>query len=143
MYLLNRLPTKAVKGKTPFEAWFGFKLSVSHVRVFGCINYAHVLVVKRSKLERRSLPSIFVGYSSTKKGYMIFDLFTNKILVSRDVKFNEVHENGMLLKLNYLNKVNKKQTYSLLKLRFEKMKDLMTYLLKALGLLLKCVKDVT
>ncbi|KAA3486725.1 pleiotropic drug resistance protein 3-like [Gossypium australe] len=65
VYLLNRLPTKAVKGMRPLK-----------------------LVVKISKLER-SLLGIFVSYSNNKKGYRIFDPFTNKVFVRKDVKFNE------------------------------------------------------
>ena len=29
VFILNRSPTKALKGKTPFEAWYGRKSSVS------------------------------------------------------------------------------------------------------------------
>ena len=36
-YIQNRLPTKALDQKTPFEAWFGFKPSLAHLKVFGCI----------------------------------------------------------------------------------------------------------
>ncbi|KAA3466780.1 pleiotropic drug resistance protein 3-like [Gossypium australe] len=36
------LPTKAVQGKAPFEAWFGSKPSVSHFKVFGCVCFVHV-----------------------------------------------------------------------------------------------------
>ena len=25
VFLLNRLPTKAMQGKSPFEAWYGYK----------------------------------------------------------------------------------------------------------------------
>ncbi|KAG8492723.1 hypothetical protein CXB51_010438 [Gossypium anomalum] len=89
VYLLNRLSTNAVKGKTPFEAWFGQKPTVSHLRVFGCLCYALVPAEKRTKLEKRSMPGVFVGYSRVKKGYRIFDPLTKKIIVSRDVKFNE------------------------------------------------------
>ncbi|KAA3474201.1 pleiotropic drug resistance protein 3-like [Gossypium australe] len=89
VYLLNRLPTNAVKGKTPFEAWFRHKPNVSHLKVFGCLCYTLVPAKKRIKLEKRSMPGVFVGYSSVKKGYMVFNPSTKKIVVSRDVKFNE------------------------------------------------------
>jgi hypothetical protein len=45
VYILNRSPTKALNGMTPYEAWNGRKLAVSHLRVFGClaftIEYVH------------------------------------------------------------------------------------------------------
>lgn len=89
VYLLNKLPTVAVKEKTPFEAWYGIKPSVSHLKVFGCVFYALIPAEKRTKLERRATPGIFVGYSSTNKGYRVYDPSTKKILVSRDVRFDE------------------------------------------------------
>ncbi|KAG8478195.1 hypothetical protein CXB51_027990 [Gossypium anomalum] len=62
---------------------------MSHLRVFGCLCYALVPAEKMTKLEKRSMLGVFVGYSSVKKGYRIFDPLTKKIIVSRDVKFNE------------------------------------------------------
>ncbi|KAG8478753.1 hypothetical protein CXB51_028642 [Gossypium anomalum] len=50
----NRLPTKALTHKIPFEAWFGFKPSLAHLRVFGCMCYAQVPTVKRSKLDKKA-----------------------------------------------------------------------------------------
>ncbi|KAG8485839.1 hypothetical protein CXB51_019238 [Gossypium anomalum] len=89
VYLQNRLPTKALDQKTPFEGWFGFKPSLAHLRVFGCLCYAQVPAVKRSKLDKRAQAGILVGYSSIKKGYRILDPLTNKVQVSRDVVFDE------------------------------------------------------
>ncbi|KAG8479813.1 hypothetical protein CXB51_029308 [Gossypium anomalum] len=89
VYLLNRLPTTAVKDKTPFEVWHDLKPTVSHLKVFSCVCYTLILAEKRSKLDKRSMPGIFVGYSSTNKGYRVYDPSTKKILVSRDVRFNE------------------------------------------------------
>ena len=42
VYLLNISPTKAVMNRTPFEAWYGMKPSVRHLRIFCCIAYALV-----------------------------------------------------------------------------------------------------
>ena len=36
MYILNRVPTKVVP-KTPFELWKGWKLSLRHIRIWGCL----------------------------------------------------------------------------------------------------------
>ena len=35
VYILNRIPTKVVP-KTPFELFKGWKLSLRHIRVWGC-----------------------------------------------------------------------------------------------------------
>ena len=40
-YLINRSPTKTLDGKTPFQAWYGKKPNVNHLRVFGCSAYIH------------------------------------------------------------------------------------------------------
>lgn len=42
VYFLNRCPTKSVKNMTPYEAWHGRKPGIAHLRVFGCIAYAHI-----------------------------------------------------------------------------------------------------
>ena len=34
VFILNRAPTKALKGKTPFKAWHGRKLNVSFLKTF-------------------------------------------------------------------------------------------------------------
>ncbi|XP_052486483.1 uncharacterized protein LOC128041158 [Gossypium raimondii] len=89
VYLQNRLPTKALASKTPFEAWFGFKPSLAHLKVFGCLCYAQIPAAKRDKLSERAQPGVLVGYSSFKKGYRVLDPLTNKVQVSRDVIFDE------------------------------------------------------
>ncbi|XP_076911757.1 uncharacterized protein LOC143569828 [Bidens hawaiensis] len=40
VYLLNRITTKAVANKTPYEGWKGNKPTLNHLKVFGCV--AHV-----------------------------------------------------------------------------------------------------
>ena len=73
VYLLNRSPTKAVNGKTPYEAWYGRKPNVSHLKIFGSIAYAHVPCEKRHKLDDKSLKCIFVRYSEETKGYRLYN----------------------------------------------------------------------
>jgi len=64
VYILNKCPTKAVKDKTPIEAWSGRKPSAKHLRVFGSICYIHVLDQRRHKLEDKTIRGIFLGYST-------------------------------------------------------------------------------
>jgi hypothetical protein len=42
VYLINRCPTAGVHSITPEEAWSGRKPNLSHLRIFGCVCYAHI-----------------------------------------------------------------------------------------------------
>jgi hypothetical protein len=88
-YLLNRCPTHAVKNITPQEAWSGVKPSVEHLRVWGCIAHVHIPEAKRGKLDDKSFPCIMLGVSDESKGYRLFDPKTKRIVVSKDVVFEE------------------------------------------------------
>ncbi|KAL4376201.1 hypothetical protein GQ457_02G024740 [Hibiscus cannabinus] len=89
IYLSNRSPTKNVDNVTPQEAWSGRKPSVRHIRVFGSIAYAHVPDQGRLKLDDRSSKYVFIGYDSNSKGYKLFNPSNGKIVISRDVEFDE------------------------------------------------------
>ena len=58
-YLINRSPTKALDDKTPFEAWYGKKPNVSHLRVLGCSAYTHVPKDERKKLDSKAKGCLF------------------------------------------------------------------------------------
>ena len=89
VYLFNRLPTNALEEKTSFEAWYGFKPSMSHLRIFSSVCHVHVPDVKRVKLDEKSEIGVLVGYSSNAKGYRIYMPHNNKVTVHRDVKVDE------------------------------------------------------
>ncbi|KAI5336607.1 hypothetical protein L3X38_015875 [Prunus dulcis] len=89
VYLLNHASSNSVEGKTPQEAWSGLKPCISHLRIFGSIAYSHIPDETRRKLDDKSEKCILVGYSEKAKAYKLFNPLTNKIIVSRDVKFNE------------------------------------------------------
>ncbi|KAK4399009.1 Tricyclene synthase Oc15, chloroplastic [Sesamum angolense] len=74
---------------TPLEAWSGKKPSAKHLRVFGSICYVHIPTEKRHKLEEKTEKGIFLGYSTQSKGYRIYNLKTKKLIISRDVEFDE------------------------------------------------------
>jgi hypothetical protein len=89
VYIKNRCPTKALDSKTPQEAWSGRKPDVSDLRVFGCKAFAHVPDEKRTKLESKSMPCVFLGYYEGTKAYCLMCLKINRIIKSRDVVFIE------------------------------------------------------
>ena len=57
--------------------------------MFGCLTYTHVPSEKRKKLEPTAEKGILVGYSETTKGYRIYILGQQKIVVRQDVRFEE------------------------------------------------------
>ena len=89
VHILNRSPTFAVQNMTPEEAWSGRKPSVDHLRIFGCIAFAHIPDEKRKKLDDKSEKCVFLGVSEVSKAYKLFNPFTKKIIISRDVVFDE------------------------------------------------------
>ncbi|TQD88564.1 hypothetical protein C1H46_025883 [Malus baccata] len=89
VHILNRSPTFSVKNMTPQEAWSGQKPLVDHFKVFGCIAYAHIPDEKRKKLDDKSEKCIFLGVSEVSKAYKLYNPVTKKIVVSRDVIFDE------------------------------------------------------
>ncbi|GAU13002.1 hypothetical protein TSUD_173010 [Trifolium subterraneum] len=88
-YVLNRCPTLSVKGVTPQEAWSNVKPSVSFFRVFGCVAYSHVPDAQRKKLDPKSIKCVHLGISEESKAYKLYDPSQQKIIISRDVVFDE------------------------------------------------------
>jgi hypothetical protein len=88
-YVMNRSPTVSVKNITPEEAWSGIKPSVHHFRVFGCLAYAHIPDSQRKKLDNKSIKCVHLGLSDESKAYKLHDPAQRKIIVSRDVIFDE------------------------------------------------------
>ena len=85
-YLINRSPSITINRKTPIEVWSGSPANYSELRVFGCIAYAHV---DNGKLEPRAVKCIFLGYKSGVKIYKLWNPETRKVVISRNVIFNE------------------------------------------------------
>jgi hypothetical protein len=87
VYIKNRCPTKAVDSKTPQKAWSGRKPYASHLRVFGCKAFAHVLDEKRTKLKSKSMSCVFLRYYEGTKAYHLMCVETKRMIKSKDVVF--------------------------------------------------------
>jgi hypothetical protein len=89
-YLLNRMASRILKGKSPFEMFFPGKNPFSvPPRVFGCVSFVHNHSPNRDKLDPRAHKCIFLGYSRTQKGYRCYSPSLRKHFVSADVTFFE------------------------------------------------------
>ncbi|KAK8933850.1 hypothetical protein KSP39_PZI015291 [Platanthera zijinensis] len=89
IYILNRSPTKAVPGATPYEVWKKRKPNVQHLRTFGCLAFRHIPKENRNKLQMKAEKGVFVGYSLHSKAYRIYDPDKKQLYISRDVIFDE------------------------------------------------------
>jgi len=86
-YLVNRLPSSAIGGKTFLKVWSG-KAAQDYnlLRVFRCPTYYHV---KEDMLEPRAKKGVFVEFKNGVKGNNIWDPEDKKLVLSRDVMFDE------------------------------------------------------
>ncbi|KAK4428458.1 Retrovirus-related Pol polyprotein from transposon TNT 1-94 [Sesamum alatum] len=86
---MNRSHTKSVHGKTPQEAWSRYKPTITHLRVFGSIAHTHFPDEKGTILDDKSARYVFIGYYQSSKGYKLYNPSSGKIVISRDVEFDE------------------------------------------------------
>lgn len=94
VYLKNRSPTKGLELKTCFEAFYGYKPKVIHLKVFGCKEFSHIPKDERRKLDEKSIKCIFIGYYDDQKSCRLFDPNTHRVIASRDVVFHENVDEG-------------------------------------------------
>jgi len=85
-YLINRGPHTSINMKTLYELWSGKSAHYSNLRVFGCIVYYHV---NEGKLEPGAKKGVFVGYGDGVKGYRIWSPYEKRVILSRNVLFDE------------------------------------------------------
>ncbi|GKC02502.1 zinc finger, CCHC-type containing protein [Tanacetum coccineum] len=89
IYILNRVPTRALVDKTPYEALYNRKPNLENLRIFGCTAYAKVTIPHLKKLDDRSIPMIYLGVEEGSKACRLYDPIARKKHVSRDVRFME------------------------------------------------------
>ncbi|KAK1435086.1 hypothetical protein QVD17_00846 [Tagetes erecta] len=102
-YIINRLPSRVINNKTPYELIWNQKPEYDHMKVFGCLAYYKNMNTKGDKFEERGRPGIFMGYLHGTKGYKVYDIESKNMIVSRDVFFCEEHFPFKNLKINETN----------------------------------------
>ena len=75
--------------KTPEEVFTGTRLNVSHIHIFGSVCYCHVNADNRKKLDPSGEKGLLVGYSNISNSYRVYIPIRRRIIVSKDVQFNE------------------------------------------------------
>ncbi|GKA34551.1 zinc finger, CCHC-type containing protein [Tanacetum coccineum] len=89
LYILNKVPTRALVDKTPYEALYNRKPNLEHLRIFGCTTYAKITIPHLKKLDDRSIPIIYLGVEEGSKACRLYDPKGKRKHVSRDVRFME------------------------------------------------------
>ncbi|KAI5350539.1 hypothetical protein L3X38_003430 [Prunus dulcis] len=89
VYLLNRLPSVHLGHMSSFQRLFHHSPDFSFLKVFGCLCYPWLQPYSAHKLDFKSIPCVFLGYSLNHKGYRCLDPITHKIYISRHVRFHE------------------------------------------------------
>ena len=86
-YLINRLPTASHNFAIPFVTLFNKEPDFHFLETFACACFP--LLKPYHKLKFRSQECIFLGYSSSHRGYKCLSS-TGRIYISKDVLFNEL-----------------------------------------------------
>ncbi|KAG8488765.1 hypothetical protein CXB51_016773 [Gossypium anomalum] len=88
------------------EVWSGNPANYSDLKIFRCPGYAHV---DNGKLEPRSIKCVFLGYKAGVKGYKLWCPENRKVVISKDVVFDETAMLPNLSLKDSSNKENQKQ----------------------------------
>jgi transposase InsO family protein len=70
-YILNRVSFQSVSS-TPYELWKGEKPNLEHLRPWGSAGFVHSTAHKYGKLGPRARKHIFIRYSDSSKGYVMY-----------------------------------------------------------------------
>lgn len=89
VHIQNPFPTTTIEDKTQEEAWSNEKPMVDYFRVFGCVAHVHIPDQNRSKLDDKSRRCVLLGVSDESKAWRLYDPISKKIIVSKDVVFEE------------------------------------------------------
>ncbi|GBN32084.1 Retrovirus-related Pol polyprotein from transposon TNT 1-94 [Araneus ventricosus] len=81
------MPNTSIDGHTPYYLKYNTHADLKNLRVFGCDAYTLIPNSQRKKLDDKCKKMIFIGYSSM--GYRLLDPTTKRIIISKNVKFNE------------------------------------------------------
>lgn len=89
VYLINRLLTPILISKSPYDILYGKPPTYNKFKSFECLCYPWLKPYEKSKLHPKLVPSIFLGYSSSKSAYKCYDPSSHHLFDSWHVEFVE------------------------------------------------------
>jgi transposase InsO family protein len=88
-FIINRVPTPVLGNMSPYQKIYDQLPDINSFKVFGSLCYASTLTAHRSKLDPRARKSVFLGYTTGFKGYVLLDFHTCEVFISRHVSLQE------------------------------------------------------
>lgn len=89
VHIINKLPTPVLAHNTPHDLLYNSPPTFLDLKVFGCLAFASTLTHNRQKLDSRARKYVFLGLRPGTKGYVLFDLQSRSVFVSRNAIFYE------------------------------------------------------
>lgn len=96
--ILNATPSSALSDTTSFEVWNRRKPDLSAYRTFGCRAFVHIQKKERTAFGSHTRPCVFIGFEDGFKGWKVYDPKAKKVIISRDVIFDETTFPGLSTK---------------------------------------------
>ena len=95
-HVRNRVTTRGLgSDTTPFQVLYNRKPNMSYLRVFGSRCWYNLRKPDIDKLDPRAREALMIGYARGIRGYKLWDIADQKVVVSRDVKFDEDGNNAL------------------------------------------------
>lgn len=88
VYIINIFPTPVLNGQSPFQVLFNKSPDYKFLKVFGCAVFPHLHPYNAHKLEFRSKKCLFLGYSTSHKGYKCLSQ-SGHVYITRNAIFHE------------------------------------------------------
>jgi hypothetical protein len=89
VYLINRLPSKVTKQKSPFAKLLQISPDYKLLKIFGCECWPFLRPYNSTKLASQSQSCVFIGYSKNHLEYKCLHIPSGMVYIARHVVFNE------------------------------------------------------
>jgi len=83
------MPTLVLDNRSPFDCLFQRSPNYHFLHTFGCLCFPFLRPYNNHKLDFRSSPCVFFGYSPSHLCYRCFDIESHRMYISRHVRFHE------------------------------------------------------
>ncbi|KAM1429349.1 hypothetical protein ACFX2I_045554 [Malus domestica] len=92
-YIINRLPSRILKFKSPYQILKGREIDISHLRVFGCVCYVHIQTIHRDKLDPRAIKCAF-KHDDEPQGELSYEVFPTPLFLD-DPRLSTPHNEAV------------------------------------------------